>query len=92
MRKTFRYRIFPTHQQITTLEQTLNGCRWLYNHFLEQRIHAWESKKKSLSRYDQSNMLKTLKQEYGFLNTIYGQILQNVSTRLDLAFRAFSDV
>lgn len=55
MRKTFRYRIFPTHKQ------TLEGCSWLYNYFLEQRKNAWESEKKSLSRYDQSNTLKTLK-------------------------------
>lgn len=89
MRKTFQYRIFPTHKQITALDQTLNGCRWLYNHFLEQRKNAWESEKKSLSRYDQSNTLKTLKQDHPFLNDIYSQALQDVSTRIDLAFRAF---
>lgn len=89
MRKTFRYRIFPSHKQATMLEQTLGGCRWLYNHFLEQRKAAWESENKSLSRYDQSNTLKTLKQEHPFLANIFSQILQDVSTRIDLAFRAF---
>lgn len=89
MRKTFKYRIFPTHKQNTVLKQTLEGCRWLYNHFLEERINAWKTEKKSLSRYDQSNCLKNLKQEQPFLNDIYSQVLQDVSTRLDLAFRAF---
>jgi len=89
MRKTFKYRIFPTNKQTTTLEQTLDGCRWLYNHFLEQRKTAWESEKKSVSRYDQSNMLKTLKIEHPFLTDVFSQVLQDVSTRLDLAFRAF---
>ena len=89
MRKTFQYRIFPTHKQITTLNQTLDGCRWLYNHFLEQRKNAWEIEKKSISRYDQSNTLKPLKQEHPFLSDVYGQTLQDVSTRIDLAFRAF---
>ena len=89
MRKTFQYRLYPTAKQTTTLNQTLDGCRWLYNHFLEQRKNAWESKKKSLSRYDQSNTLKTLKKEYPFLEKIFSQTLQDVSTRVDLAFRAF---
>lgn len=89
MKKTFQYRLFPTRKQTTTLEQSLNGCRWLYNHFLEQRKGAWESEKKSISRYDQSNMLKTLKIEHPFLADVFSQTLQNVSTRLDLAFRAF---
>lgn len=89
MRKTFKYRIFPSHKQTTILEQTLDGCRWLYNHFLEQRKGAWEAEKQSFSRYDQSNTLKSLKVEQPFLNDIYSQILQDVSTRIDLAFRAF---
>jgi len=89
MRKTFRYRIFPTHKQTTILEQTLDGCRWLYNYFLEQRKNVWESEKKSLSRYDQSNTLKTLKKDHPFLTDIFSQTLQDVSTRIDLAFRAF---
>jgi len=89
MRKTFKYRIFPSNSQIATLNRTLNACRWLYNYFLEQRKTSWENKKKSISRYDQSNMLKTLKIEYPFLTGVFSQVLQNVSTRLDLAFRAF---
>ena len=89
MRKAFRYRIFPTHSQTTALEQSLDACRWLYNHFLEQRKDAWESEQKSLSRYDQSNTIKSLKQEYPFLANAFSQNLQNVSTRIDLAFRAF---
>jgi len=89
MRRTFQYRIYPTHKQATILNQTLEGCRWLYNYFLEQRKSAWEIEKKSLSRYDQSNTLKTLKREHPFLKNIFSQVLQDVSTRVDLAFRGF---
>jgi len=89
MRKTFQYRIFPSKSQITRLEKSLSACRWLYNHFLEQRKNAWEAEKKSLSRYDQSNTIKPLKQEHPFLADAFSQSLQNVSTRIDLAFRAF---
>jgi len=89
MRKTFRYRLFPTNKQTTTLEQTLDGCRWLYNHLLEQRKTAWESEQKSLSRYDQQKTFSRLKEDQPFLKNIYSQVLQNVAVRIDLAFRAF---
>jgi len=89
MRKTFRYRIYPTKAQTTKLNKALDACRWLYNHFLEQRKKVWESEKKNLSRYDQSNTIKNLKQEYSFLANVFSQSLQDVSTRVDLAFRAF---
>lgn len=89
MRKTFKYRIYPTHKQISTLEQTLDNCRWLYNHLLEQRINSWKNEKKSLSRFDQCNTFKQLKEEQPFLKEVYSQVLQNIAVRIDLAFRAF---
>lgn len=89
MKKTFRYRIFPTHRQTTLLKQTLNICRWLYNHLLEQRKEKWESEKKGLSCYDQCNTLKQLKDNHPELKNVYSQVLQNVATRIDLAFKTF---
>lgn len=89
MRKTFRYRIFPTRKQTTVLNQTLGSCCWLYNHLLAKRKIAWASEKKSLSRFTQCNTLKQLKEEQPFLKNAHSQVLQNVSVRIDLAFRAF---
>ena len=89
MRKTFRYRIFPTHKQTALFEQTLDGCRWLYNHLLEERKTSWESEKKSLSCFDQCNTFKLLKEEQSFLKDIHSQVLQNIAIRIDLAFQAF---
>lgn len=89
LKKTYKFRLFPSPGQITILNQTIDGCRWLYNHFLEQRKTSWDAEQKSLSRYDQSNTLKLLKHEHPFLANIFSQTLQDVSTRIDLAFRAF---
>lgn len=89
MRKTFKYRIFPSHTHTTKLNKSLNACRWLYNHFLETRKNSWEIEKKSLSRFDQSKTIPVLKKDHEFLNDAFSQCLQDVSTRLDLAFRAF---
>jgi len=89
MRKTFKYRLFPNKTQARKLQKSLDACRWLYNNFLEQRKTAWESEQKSLSRFDQSKTIPILKKEYPFLNDTFSQCLQDVSTRIDLAFRAF---
>jgi len=89
IKRTYKYRIAPTKRQITLFNQTLDECRWLYNHLLEQRKNAWEKEKKSISCFDQCNSLKKLKQERPSLKMVYSQVLQNVAVRLDLAFQSF---
>jgi putative transposase len=88
MRKIFQYRIYPTKQQEKKLNDTLNECRWLYNHLLEMRKTAYEQKGMSLSCYRQQATYPMLKQEHPSLNTVHSQVLQNVAVRIDLAFKA----
>src|SRR6266513_3139935 len=89
MRKMFQYRIYPTKKQETLLNETLNECRWLYNHLLEKCKEAYEQEGKSLSCYGQQATYPILKQERSSLNTVHSQVLQNVAVRIDLAFKAF---
>lgn len=89
MRKTFQYRINPTKKQETLLLNTLESCRRLYNHLLEQRKTSWEDEKKGLSLYDQINTFPLLKERVPELKEVYSQVLQNVAVRIDLAFKAF---
>ena len=63
MRKTFRYRLYPTRKQETLLNRQLEECRWLYNHFLEHRKHSWEWYGVSQSLYNQIGALPSLKKE-----------------------------
>lgn len=86
---TYKHRLFPTKGQQAILNKTLAECCWLYNHFLEERKVSWEKDKKSISCFDQCNILKRLKQERLSLKTVHSQVLQNVATRIDLAFEAF---
>ena len=85
----FQYRLFPTKKQVHKLNETLNECRWLYNHFLEQRKTTYEQEGQSLSCYNQIDTLGLLKQERPILKQVYSQVLQNVAVRVDLAFKAF---
>ena len=89
MRKSFQYRMYPTKKQETALNATLELCRELYNHLLEQRKLSWEREKKSLSFYDQTNTFRSLKNYSSALRDVYSQVLLEVAMRVDLAFKAF---
>jgi len=89
MRKTFKYRIYPTKQQQRLLEQQLEECRWLYNHLLADRRDAWEERHESRRLYDQQATLPALKAERPTLAGVHSQVLQHVAVRIDLAFQAF---
>ena len=57
MRKTFKYRLFPTKAQARQLRETLELCRWVYNETLAVRIQTWEEQRISLSWFDTKAML-----------------------------------
>jgi len=89
MRKTFKYRLYPSHGQETLLTKSLDECRWLYNHLLEERKTAWEQRQQSLSLYEQQATLPALKAERSAMKAVYSQVLQNVAVRIDLGMKAF---
>ena len=89
MRKTFKYRLYPTKQQQRLLNRQLEECRWLYNHLLAERRDAWEQRQESTGLYDQQATLPALKAARPTLAGVHSQVLQNVAVRLDLAFQAF---
>ena len=89
MRKTYKFRLYPTRKQETLLNRQMEECRWLYNHFPEQRRDSWKQDGVGLSLYDQIGTLPSLKKERPSLERVYSQTLQNVAVRVDLAFQAF---
>ncbi len=88
-KSTFQYRLYPTPAQATALQHALDECRWLYNRLLEERKTAWEETATSVTLYDQINRTVALKAERTTLAAVHSQVLQNVATRIDLAFAAF---
>src|SRR5690606_23744135 len=89
MRLTYKYRLFPSNAQRTSLQQTLDACRWLYNRTLETRKNAWEQEQKTVGRYDTIKMIPQWKVEKPELISVHSQVLQEVCTRVDLTFKAF---
>ncbi len=78
MRKTFKYRLFPTKAQRTKLNNTLEQCRWVYNETLGKRKALYEAEGKALSLYDTNRLLPVWKAERPELKTVHSQVLQNV--------------
>jgi putative transposase len=84
--KAIKYRIYPTKSQESLLNNTLEGCRLLYNQMLAQRKNGWENDRIFFSCYEQQKIFKNwLPDNY----SIYAQVQQNVAVRIDLAFKAF---
>ncbi len=89
MVKSFKYRLRPTKKQEQILLAHIDECRILYNQLLCARIQAWKNEKKSLSQYDQTKTIPLLKQQHAAFKQVYSQVLQQVSQRVDLAFKGF---
>lgn len=89
MRLTFKYRLFPTSAQRTSLERTLEICRWVYNDTLAIRKETYEQSGTSLSLYATNKLLTTWKAAKPVFGMVHSQVLQNVQERVDLAFQAF---
>jgi putative transposase len=87
--KTFKYRLSPTKKQIRIINQWLDECRWLYNHFLEERINTYKDIGVSISYNGQGIALPDLKRERPTLTKVYGQVLQDVAKRVDRSFKIF---
>ena len=84
-----KYRLFPTKAQESTLNQTLNLCREVYNSMVHERTVVYQTQGRTLTMYDQMPSLRLWKQAHPQLRQVHSQVLQNVAVRVDLAFKAF---
>ena len=89
MRRTFKYRLYPTTDQVVVLDRWLWLCRQLYNACLEQRIAAWKMQRKCLSKFTQMRELPDLKAGLPEFREINAQVLQNVVGRVGRSFGRF---
>lgn len=88
MRKTFRYRLYPTKAQEQALEQQLReGCK-LYNAALQERRDAWKMTGTSINYYTQANQLKDIRSE-GLIGLANFSCCQDILRRADKTYKAF---
>ena len=89
MKKSFKYRIYPTKSQVKKLNDNIRACRFVWNYFLKERNDLYINEQRHVSRFDQINQLAVIKKDFPFLKSTYSHSLNQVCTQLDLAFRAF---
>src|SRR6266849_4272047 len=88
-RKTYLFRIYPTHKQINTLLEWLGLCCEVYNAALDERKSAYRMAGVSLSYAHQCAELPGCKEVRPELAEVPSQVLQDVVKRVDRAFDAF---
>ena len=89
MKRSYKYRLYPTKQQEHTLFSTLTCCREIYNAALQERREAYRMVGKSINYYEQANQLPEIKQIREEYQDIHSQVLQDVLRRLKKAFDNF---
>ena len=89
MKRTYKFRLYPTTPQQATLRQWLTTCRLLYNNSLAERKDAWHRHQHAVNYYEQANHLKDAKQTNPLLKAVHSQVLQDVLKRLDKTFQNF---
>lgn len=93
--KAFRFRIYPTQAQERELAKQFGASRFVYNHFLRQRIDFYAThkggKKQGLNYFDTSRRLTELKKqpEFKWLKESNAQSLQQSLRHLDKAYNNF---
>jgi putative transposase len=93
--KAFKFRLYPNVEQQQSLVRQFGACRFVFNHFLRQRIDFYAAhkgeKKQGLNYGDTAKMLTELKQQPAFewLKESNSQSLQQALRHLDTAFLNF---
>src|SRR3989344_8744614 len=91
MIKTYKFRIYPSKQQVSILNNILNNCRYLYNSMLEYERYVYEKDIRFANKIELNNLIPDMKIINPSFKTIHSQILQNVSDRIIKSFDSFFD-
>ena len=86
---TYKYRIYPNEAQQVLLNKHFGCVRFIYNHFLNQRVDAYMNQQKTLTYYDNAASLTELKKELIWLKDVNSQSLQFSLKCLEGAYGKF---
>src|ERR1700738_5680406 len=89
LRRTYRYRIYPTVRQRLAIEAQLAFACQLYNAALEQRRYAWRGRRCSVSLYQQFRELTEVRASRMGPTQMNCTEMRDPLRRLDRAFAAF---
>jgi len=85
----YQYRLYPTASQEKGLLATLETCRRFYNDCLAERKTAYETEKRTVSKFEQLRRVKQIKADNPYAKGVHSHVLQVVVSDLDKAFQGF---
>ncbi len=91
IKRTYRYRLYPSEAQKEELARTFGCSRWVYNWALETKMKAYYQDEESLSFTDLSSRLTSKKkeEETEWLSEVSAVTLQQSLRNLNQAFTNF---
>ena len=89
MLKAYKFRMYPTKEQIQKLNQFIGTSRFIYNTYLYKKIQMYKNENKNYTLYEMKKDLKELQQEYEWLKEVDGSILRTTLDDLDKSYDRF---
>lgn len=89
MEYSYKFRIYPNREQQTLIQKTFGCVRYVYNHFLAQRIAEYKTIGKASTRFQQDKELTSMKKELLWLCEVDATALQSSVQTLDIAYQNF---
>jgi putative transposase len=89
MEKCYKFRIYPNAEQKEIIAKIFGCCRFVFNQFLAERIEAYKTENKTISRFEQDKNLTELKKDLVWLKEADSTALQTVVQNLDQAYQNF---
>lgn len=89
MERAYKFRIYPNAEQETLIQCTFGCVRFVYNHFLAERMEQYRETGRAPTRFQQDKSLTILKQELPWLRVPDKNALQRTLRDLDAAYQNF---
>jgi putative transposase len=89
IRRTFKYRLYPTKRQVEMLVRSLDLCAELYNAALQERRDAWRLNRVTINFFGQCKQLSEIRRERPEFAEMSFDVAADALKRVDRAFTAF---
>lgn len=81
--RSYKFRIYPDKKQENLIQRTFGCCRFVFNHFLAERMDQYKQIGHSPTRFQQEKSLTVLKKELLWLKEVDSIPLQSVLQDLE---------
>ena len=89
MEYSYKFRIYPNREQENLIQRTFGCCRFVFNHFLAERMNQYKQTGHAPTRFQQDRSLTVIKKELEWLREVDATALQSTLQTLDTAYQNF---